>query len=272
MRLCHINYLELRAVYLALYHFLPLIKGQHVRTDNTTVVVRATHVPGIMNRGADLLSRASSLQKLDAAQRGCQPDMGEIWKSRGGPIRVTRERVMSPVFLSDGSERTTGPGRVAREWPHVLLYAFPPLELITATLSRVRERRHSLLLVAPQWPTMHWMAEIFQLLCSQPWALPLRRDLVSQAGGEIFHAHPTLLCGKEPPSFAMAPGQAFPKSHMTRPAYHTEKRQLQAPVDGDKPPELKGAWARKQFVPRVTPGTQQGQPATQGAKKKKRVT
>ncbi|KAK7905173.1 hypothetical protein WMY93_017780 [Mugilogobius chulae] len=90
MRLCHINYLELRAVYLALHHFLPLIKGQHVlvRTDNTTVVayinkqgglrshqlhalshslilwadshllsLRATHVPGIMNRGADLLSR-----------------------------------------------------------------------------------------------------------------------------------------------------------------------------------------------------------------------
>ncbi|KAK7896412.1 hypothetical protein WMY93_021737 [Mugilogobius chulae] len=64
------------------------------------------------SRSGPALSGHPSLQKLDAAQRGCQPDMGEIWKSRGGPIRVTRERVMSPVFLSDGSERTTGPGRV----------------------------------------------------------------------------------------------------------------------------------------------------------------
>ncbi|KAK7905174.1 hypothetical protein WMY93_017781 [Mugilogobius chulae] len=77
---------------------------------------------------------------------------------------------------------------------------------------------------------------------------------------------------KEPPSFAMAPRQAFPKQHMTRPAYRTQKRQMQPQVDGDKPPELKGAWARKPFVPKVTPGTQQGQPATQGAKKKKRAT
>ncbi|KAK7916624.1 hypothetical protein WMY93_012385 [Mugilogobius chulae] len=144
MRLCHVNYLELRAVHLALHHFLPLIKGQHVlvRTDNTTLVayinkqgartsvacpVTQSDIVGRLSpviveshtcprnhesRSGPALSGHPLLQRLDAAQRGCQPDMGEIWKSRGGPIRVTREHAMSPVFLSDGSERTTGPGRV----------------------------------------------------------------------------------------------------------------------------------------------------------------
>ncbi|KAK0156161.1 hypothetical protein N1851_000559 [Merluccius polli] len=35
-----------------------------------------------------------------------------------------------------------------------------------------------------------WLVEIFQLLCSLPWPLPLHRDLLTQAHGEIFHPHP----------------------------------------------------------------------------------
>lgn len=86
----HINRLELLAVLLALKRFLPYLKGYHVliRTDNMTVVsylnhqgglrsrplyrlaehvllwaqtmflsIRAVHIPGHLNLGADLLSR-----------------------------------------------------------------------------------------------------------------------------------------------------------------------------------------------------------------------
>ena len=86
----HINYLELMAVYLAVKHFEPLILNCHVliRTDNTTTMcyvnkqgglssraldnlareltiwcdsrlrsIRACHVRGLLNSGADLLSR-----------------------------------------------------------------------------------------------------------------------------------------------------------------------------------------------------------------------
>ncbi|KAK7933481.1 hypothetical protein WMY93_004377 [Mugilogobius chulae] len=227
MRLCHINYLELRAVYLALHHFLPLIKGQHVlvRTDNTTVVayinkqgglrshqlhalshslilwadshllsLRATHVPGIMNRGADLLSRGIPRYKDWMLHNEV---VSQIWERFGRAevdLFASQENAQCHLFFSLMDQSAPlGLDALAHEWPHVLLYAFPPLELITATLSRVREKRHSLLLVAPHWPTMHWMAEIFQLLCNRPWAMPLRRDLVSQAGGEIFHAHPERL-------------------------------------------------------------------------------
>lgn len=73
----------------------------------------------------------------------------------------------------------------AHVWPHKLLYAFPPLALILPTMSRVREYSHSLILIAPHWPAMHWVAEIYQLLRAQPWQLPLRRDLLSQAGGVV---------------------------------------------------------------------------------------
>ncbi|KAK7930355.1 hypothetical protein WMY93_006750 [Mugilogobius chulae] len=191
--------------------------GQHVlvRTDNTTVVayinkqgglrshqlhalshsqilwadshllsLRATHVPGIMNRGADLFSRGIPCYKDWMLHNEV---VSQIWERFGRAevdLFASQENAQCHLFFSLGLDA------FAHEC-HVLLYAFPPLELITATLSWVRERRHSLLLVAPHWPP--WMVEIFQILCSQPWSLPLRRDLVSQAGGEIFHAHPERL-------------------------------------------------------------------------------
>jgi len=94
LHLAHINYLELLAVFLALRHFLPFLQGYHilVRTDKTTVVgyinrqggthsfqlhwlahrllmwsnthllsLRVTYIPGVLNRGADLLSRGNPL-------------------------------------------------------------------------------------------------------------------------------------------------------------------------------------------------------------------
>lgn len=227
MRLCHINYLELQAVWLALQHFLPLIRGQHVlvRTDNTTVVayvnkqgglrshqlhtlahrlivwacshllsLRATHVPGVLNRGADLLSRGTPRYKDWKLNNGV---VSQIWNRYGEAevdLFASREDAQCHLYYSlTDQSAPLGLDALAHEWPRVLLYAFPPLELITATLSRVREKKHCLILVAPYWPAMHWMAEIFQLLCNRPWPLPLRSDLVTQARGEIFHPHPERL-------------------------------------------------------------------------------
>ncbi|KAI2645815.1 ORF V: Enzymatic polyprotein [Labeo rohita] len=59
----HINCLEMLAVFRALKHFLPDLIGHHVLvcTDNTAVdkllSLRAVHVPGHLNMGADILLR-----------------------------------------------------------------------------------------------------------------------------------------------------------------------------------------------------------------------
>lgn len=84
-------------------------------------------------------------------------------------------------------------GALAHPWPEVLLYPFPPLSLISPTLARVREQGLSLILIAPRWPSRHWVAEIAQLLSGQLWPLPPHRVLLSQAGGEIYHPYPELV-------------------------------------------------------------------------------
>lgn len=227
LRRTHINYLELMAVMLTLRHFLPFLRGHHVlvRTDNTSTVahinrqgglrsrclltlarrlllwsnthflsLRATHVPGVQNPGADLLSRGNLLYG-EWCLNPCV--VIQIWNRFGHSavdLFASAENAHCPLFFSLHDQRAPlGVDALAHEWPRMLLYAFPPLALISPTLCRVRERRLSLILIAPHWPSMPWLAEVKQLLCGRPWSLPLRRDLLTQANGEIFHPHPERL-------------------------------------------------------------------------------
>ncbi|XP_062386517.1 uncharacterized protein LOC134075064 [Sardina pilchardus] len=222
----HINHLELLTVFLALKHFLPALQGHHVlvRTDNSTVVsyinrqggthslpllklsrslllwsqehlqsVRATHVPGSLNQGADLLSRGGPLVR---EWRLHPKVVSQIWDRFGRAdvdLFASKENTHCPLFFSmRDSSAPLGVDALAHSWPTGLLYAFPPVELIMPTLERVRQDKLSLILVAPYWPAKPWHAEIISLLAEEPWPLPLRRDLLSQAGGEILHPRPEL--------------------------------------------------------------------------------
>ena len=214
----HINLLELRAVCLALKHFLPRLKGQHVivRTDSTVTAayinrqgglgsptlcklatalwlwahpqfssLRAVHVPGPQNVAPDMLSRGGR----SPGEWILHPQVVEgIW-SRFGRAEVdlfaTRESSHCPRFFSlRNDDPPLGWDALAHLWPQTLLYAFPPFTLLQALLHRVQREQVRLILFAPFW------LMIPTLLEGQPWMLPLRGDLLSQAGGKWFHTFP----------------------------------------------------------------------------------
>ena len=221
MQTSHINYLELMAVLLAMKHFLPFISNCHVliRTDNVTAMahvnrqgglrslalhtlahrlivwsdkhrklVRATHVPGVQNRGADLLSRGACHYREWSLHPAV---VAQIWDRFDQPqvdLFASEENTKCPLFFSIRGATPLGLDALAHSWPRVLLYAFPPLSLISPTLERVRAQGLGLILVAPRWS--HWMSEIMPLIYDHPWQLPLHRDLLTQAKGEIFHPQP----------------------------------------------------------------------------------
>ncbi|XP_029963540.1 uncharacterized protein LOC115400030 [Salarias fasciatus] len=227
LRQAHINYLELLAVFLALRHFLPLLGKCHVlvRADNTTAVayinreggtrsvklhrlaqslllwssehllsLRAAHLPGALNSGADLLSRGNPLY----GEWRLNPEvLLRVWERFGRAsvdLFASHENAQCPLFFSlRDRDAPLGADAFAHPWPNALLYAFPPLYLITPTLIRVKEQQLSLILIAPYWPSRPWMAELIQLVHGQPWPLPLRTDLVSQACGQVFHPNPERL-------------------------------------------------------------------------------
>ncbi|KAI2657251.1 enzymatic polyprotein [Labeo rohita] len=96
----HISCLEMLAMFRALKHFLPDLIGHHVlvRTDNTAVdkplSLRAVHVPGHLNMGADILSR-----------QGLRPG----------------EWMLHPPWGLDA---------MVQMWPRLRLYAFPLIALL----------------------------------------------------------------------------------------------------------------------------------------------
>ncbi|XP_060741844.1 uncharacterized protein LOC132856323 [Tachysurus vachellii] len=221
----HINCLEMRAVFLALKHFLPHLKGCHVlvRTDSTAVVsyinhqgglrsrplfrlarqillwaetrflsLRAVFIPGRVNREADFLSR----QVLRPGEWRLHPHVVErIWRIFGRAevdLFASEESTHCPLWFSLSHPAPLGLDALVWTWPSLRLYAFPPVALLPQVLARVRHDQVNLLLVAPRWPSRVWFTDLVSLLNGTPWEVPVRRDLLSQAQGAILHPRPEM--------------------------------------------------------------------------------
>ncbi len=211
----HINCLELLAVYLALGRLKGPLRGKHVlvRTDNTATVayinrqgglrsrrmsqlarhlllwsqkhlrsLRAIHVPGVLNRVADELSRAALPGEWRLHPQVVQLIWGEFGEAQVD-LFASLGTSHCQLFYSL-SEGTLGTDALAHSWPRGLRkYAFPPVSLLAQTLCKVREDEERLLLVAPYWPNRTWFPELMLLATAPPWLVPLRKDLLSQRRG-----------------------------------------------------------------------------------------
>ncbi len=74
----------------------------------------------------------------------------------------------------------------SNDWPNLLLYAFPPIGLITQVIRRIREHKHRVLLVAPFWRNLNWFAELSRLLTAgsiHPALSPSRHGICPQCWG-----------------------------------------------------------------------------------------
>src|SRR4029434_7283357 len=172
----HINVLELRTVVLALQHFLPRLSGQHVlvRTDNTATLayincqggvhspslhhwatrlllwaarhvlsLRAVHIPGHINCGADLSSRGDPR----AADWCLHPQViGQIWVhffKAQVDLFANRQNTCCPLWFSlGGDDPPLGIDALA-------LYAFTPIPLLQQVLCRIADEGRELILIAP---------------------------------------------------------------------------------------------------------------------------
>ncbi|KAI2663175.1 Transposon Ty3-G Gag-Pol polyprotein [Labeo rohita] len=202
----HINCLEMLAVFRALKHFLPDLRDRHVlvRTDNTSVVSYINHQGGQTPLAeSSLCSWASQLGSRHPVETGAEarewmlhPEVvKQIWRVFG-PAQVdlfaTRENTQCPLWYSLVHPAPLGLDAMVQTWPILRLYAFPPIALLPGVLERVRRDGVSLLLVAPYWPGQVWFSDLISLLDGSPWEIPVRGDLLSQAGGTILHPRPEL--------------------------------------------------------------------------------
>ncbi len=150
--------------------------------------LRAIHIPGVFNRAADELSRAA----LPGEWRLHPQAVQLIW-GRFGAAQVdlfaSPETTHCQEFYSL-TEATLGTDALAHSWPRDLhKYAFPPL---AQTPCKIREDEEQVLLVAPYWPNRTWFPDLMLLATAPPWPIPLRKDLLSQRRGTLWHPRPDL--------------------------------------------------------------------------------
>ncbi|KAL0185744.1 hypothetical protein M9458_017414, partial [Cirrhinus mrigala] len=105
---------------------------------------------------------------------------------------ATQENAQCPRWFSLFHPALMGLNAMVQTWPRLRLYAFPPIALLPGVLERVRRDGVSLLLLAPYWPGRVWFSDLISLLDGSPWEIPIRRDLLSQAGGSILHPRSAL--------------------------------------------------------------------------------
>ncbi|XP_030272829.1 uncharacterized protein LOC115581680 [Sparus aurata] len=156
--------------------------------------LRAVYIPGIANRAADLLSRTGPLP----GEWRLHPEVvALLWAQFGmacADLFASAETTHCRMWFSLlGRGGPLGLDALSHEWPDGLLYAFPPLPLVSQVLHRVTMGRYKVLLIAPRWPRKYWFPRLLRLVHGQPWALPGRVDLLSQAEGQIWHPRPALL-------------------------------------------------------------------------------
>ncbi len=213
----HINCLELLAVHLALNRLKRRLRGKHVlvRTDSTAIdayinrqgglrsrrmsqlarhlllwsrkhlrSLRAIHIPGLLNRIADELSRAA----IPGEWRLHPQTVQLIWRRFGlaqVDLFASLETSHCQLFYSL-TEGTLSTDALAHSWPQGLRkYAFPPVSL-------AQTEQEQILLVVPYWPTRTWFPELMLLVTAPPWQIPLRKDLLTQRRGTLWHPRPDL--------------------------------------------------------------------------------
>ena len=225
----HINFLELKAVFLALKEFKDLCTGQIVlvATDNTTVVsyinkeggmrsgplcallwriltwcsqrqvtLKARHIPGRLNVIADKLSRLGQTIQTEWSllpevfQRLCQK-----WHQPQIDLFATRFNHKLPQFVSPVPDSlAVAVDALTLQWEDLDAYAFPP----TAILGKVVEKLvnspcRRLILIAPGWPNMDWFWDLVNMSSQVPLSLPQLPNLLTQPFSQTPHRNLTNL-------------------------------------------------------------------------------
>ena len=192
----HINFLQLKAVFLALKEFQALCTGNIilVATDNTTVVsyinkeggmrsgplcallwrilswctgkqvtLKAQHIPGRLNVVSDKLSR---LGQTIQTEWSLLPEVFKTicsrWHQPQIDLFATRFNNKLSLFVSPVPDPlATAVDALSLPWEDLDAYAFPPSAILGKVVEKLQDSPcKRIILIAPGWPNMPWFWDL----------------------------------------------------------------------------------------------------------------
>ena len=187
----HINYLELKAVFLALKEFQSLCADKIVlvATDNTTVVsyinkeggmrsgtlcallwriltwctrnqvtLKARHIPGWLNVVADKLFRLGQVIQTEwSLLQEVFQTICSRWHRPQIDLFATRFNNKLPQFVSPVPDSlAVAVDALSFQWEDLDAYAFPPAAILGKVVEKLQDSPcKRIILIAPGWPNMH---------------------------------------------------------------------------------------------------------------------
>lgn len=208
----HINWLELKACWLALKSFASNSRNINiaVRLDNTCAMhyvnnmggviesldhlakeiwlwcrernlfITASYIPGSENVIADFASRNINVN----TEWSLNGDIFHDINAHFGPLKCDLFASRLNHKLNKYVSWRPDPNSVfvdafSQSWNTLgLCYAFPPFNLIGKVLNKVFNERLELVIVLPNWPTQHWFPSVLECLVDEPILLPCKPDTV----------------------------------------------------------------------------------------------
>ena len=225
----HINYLELKAVFLALKEFQELCTGKIVlvASDNTTVVayinkeggmrsgplcallwriltwcsqkqvtLKACHIPGHLNVIADKLSRlGQTIQTEWSLLLEVFLSICKKWHQPQVDLFATRFNHKLPQFVSPVPDPlAVAVDALTLPWEDLDAYAVPPTSILGKVVEKLLDSRYQrVILIAPGWPNMPWFWDLVAMSSQIPLSLPNLPNLLTQPFNQIPHRNLTNL-------------------------------------------------------------------------------
>ena len=219
----HINYLELKVVFLALKEFQDLCTDNIVlvATDNTTVVsyinkeggmrsgplcallwriltwctrhqvtLKARHIPGRLNVVADKLSRlGQTIQTEWSLLQEVFQALCSRWHWPKIDLFATRFNNKLPQFVSPVPDPlAVAVDALSFQWEDLDAYAFPPTAILGKVVEKLQDSScKRIILIAPGWPNMPWFWDLVTMSSQVPLSLRNLPNLLTQPFNQIPH-------------------------------------------------------------------------------------
>ncbi len=137
------------------------------------------------------LTSARPSGRMATPPRGTPADLETLWGRSGRPVCLPRHIPLPAIFLPvRGDPRYRRAGTQLVSGPTQMCVS--PSEPSRTDPVQGQGGRGASPFGAPYWPNRTWFPELMLLATAPPWQIPLRRDLLSQREGTLWHPSPDL--------------------------------------------------------------------------------